>query len=60
LPPKLPNFDKAYLPQFLRYGRVLGLFGNLKVSSTSHFGTYFSFGDFILMICVYGQKTAFG
>src|SRR3954467_3357949 len=47
---KLTNFDKAYLPQFLRYGGVLGLFGNLTVSSASHFGSFFPFEDFILMI----------
>src|SRR3954463_8374911 len=57
-PPKSPNFDQAYLTQFLSYEGVLILFGNLKVSSTSHFGTYFSFGAFILIIS-FLTKTAF-
>src|SRR4051812_9266882 len=47
---KLSKFDKAYLSQFLEYGEVLGLFGNIKMSSTSHFVSFFPFEDFILMI----------
>src|SRR4051812_42867985 len=47
---KSSNFDKAYLSQFLRYGIFLGPFGTLKMSSTSHFGSFFPVEDFILMI----------
>src|SRR3954471_10231796 len=57
-PPKLPNFDQAYLLQFLSYAGVPILFRNLKRCSTSHFGTYFSFEAFILIISSLG-KTAF-
>src|SRR4051812_40976559 len=47
---KISNFDKAYLPQFFRYGNVIGLFRKLKMSSTSHFRSFFPSEDFILMI----------
>src|SRR3954471_1083434 len=49
-PPKSPHFDQSYLTQFLSYEGVLRLFGNLKRSSISHFGMYFSFEAFILII----------
>src|SRR4051812_5436116 len=37
---KLSNFSKAYLPQFLRYGGVLGLFRNLEESSNQCFWSH--------------------
>src|SRR3954464_8333969 len=55
-PSKSPNFDQAYLTQFLSYEGDLILFRNLKRSSTSHFGIYFSFEAFILIILSLGKK----
>src|SRR3954465_10484212 len=53
---KSTNFDQSYFTQFLSYEGVLRLFGNLKRSSTSHFGIYFSFGAFILIISSLGKN----